>query len=96
MKVSWLIKLKEFIARHSKKPWACFSTNGPDEDGGLEFHIAYNNAFIKKVEAYGIKGVTPEETLQIFFFKLRMAPDDDPVNPEATPNLSNEANHFVR
>jgi hypothetical protein len=49
----------------------------------------------------GMSGTTPEETIQMFFLQMRMIPEtmldqEDTVNPEATPNLTNEANQLIR
>src|SRR5271155_2600240 len=103
MKQSWLISLKEKIAGYSKTPWAVFETEGPDSEGRLGFSIAWNPAFVRNLEKLGMAGQTEEETIQLFFLQLRMIPDsmspDDPtanVNPEATPNLTDEANKLVR
>lgn len=101
MKRSWLIQLKELLARRSKKPWACFETTGPDKDGRVGFSISYNEAFIKNLSDLGMSGTTPEETVQLFFLQMRMVPEammdqEDTVNPEATPNLTNEANQLIR
>lgn len=101
MKRSWLIQIKELLARRSKKPWACFETTGPDKDGRVGFSISYNDAFIKNMANLGMSGTTPEETVQLFFLQMRMIPEsmmdqEDTVNPEATPNLTNEANQLIR
>lgn len=100
MKRSWLIKIEEFFKRKSKKPWACFETDGPDSHGKVSFSISYNSAFVKNLEALGWEGTTPEETVQMFFLQIRMIPDefvsDDAINPEATPNLTNESNTLRR
>ena len=101
MKRSWLINFKEFLARRSKKPWACFETTGPNADGRVAFSISFNTAFARNLQNLGMGGTNDEETVQLFFMQLRMIPEDlvdqeDIVNPEDTPNLSNEANKFVR
>lgn len=101
MKRSWLIRLKELIARRSKKPWACFETSGPDKDGRVAFSISYNDAFALNLINLGMGASTYEETVQMFFLQLRMIPEElagteEAVNPEATPNLTNEANQFRR
>src|SRR5271163_4365076 len=103
MKQSWLISLKEKIAGYSKTPWAAFETTGPDKEGRLGFSIAWNPAFVRNLEQLGMAGQSEEETIQLFFLQLRMIPESmDPaaevetVNPEATPNLTDEANKFVR
>jgi hypothetical protein len=104
MKRSFLVALKELFSRGSKKPWACFETTGPDETGKLGFSISWNSAFTENLQKLGMAGQTDEETVQLFFLQLRMIPDalvpkedeTDVVNPEATPNLTSEANQFVR
>lgn len=101
MKRSWLIRAKEFLSRRSKQPWACFETTGPDKEGRVAFSIAYNDAFITNLSNMGMSGTTPEETIQMFFLQMRMIPEtmldqEDTVNPEATPNLTNEANQLIR
>lgn len=101
MKRSWLLQLKELIARRSKKPWACFETTGPDKDGRVGFSISYNDAFIQNLSNLGMSGTTPEETVQLFFLQMRMVPEnmmeaEQTVNPEAMPNLSSEAARFIR
>jgi|SRR5579859_3006847 len=103
MKQSWLVALKEKLSRRSKQPWACFETTGPDAAGKLGFSIAWNPAFTENLQKLGMAGQTDEETIQLFFLQLRMIPDSmNPdsevaaVNPEATPNLTDEANKFVR
>ncbi len=99
MKRSWLLKLKELISKRSPKPWAAFETIGPDANGRLPFTIYANPAFIKLLKDHGMGATTDEETLQLFFLQTRMVPEDfadDTVNPEGTPNLTNEANQFRR
>jgi|SRR5271163_1402606 len=103
MKQSWLVSLKEKIAAYSNKPWAVFETSGPDVTGKLGFAIAWNPAFVENLQKLGMAGQSDEETIQLFFLQLRMIPESmDPdatvetVNPEATPNLTDEANKFVR
>lgn len=99
MKRSLLLWLKEFISRKSKSPWACFETTGPDKHGRVAFSISYNQAFVENLSNMGMSGTTPEETVQMFFLQMRMIPEsmlgnEDTVNPDATPNLTNEANEF--
>jgi len=100
MKRSWLLTLKEFVSWRSKKPWACFETSGPTKEGRVEFSISANKAFIENLKTLGMGGTTDEETVQLFFLQMRMVPEDmvqeDAVSPEATPNLTHEANKFVR
>jgi len=100
MKRSWLIALKEAMSWNRKQPWACFETTGPSKDGRVEFSISANKAFIENLKALGMGGTTDEETVQMFFVQTRMIPEDlmgdDTVSPEATPNLTHEANKFVR
>lgn len=100
MKRSWLIAIKEFISRRSKKPWACFETTGPDRSGRVAFSISANKAFVEHLHSLGMGATTDEETLQMFFIQMRIVPEDllveDAVNPESTPNLTNEANQFRR
>lgn len=99
MKRSWLLRLKEWLAKRSKKPWATFETTGPDENGRLPFTIYANPAFINLLKKHGMGATTDEETLQLFFLQTRMVPEefeDDTINPEGTPNLTNEANQFRR
>ncbi len=101
MKRSWLLKLKELLSRKSKKPWACFETTGPDAEGRVAFSISFNDAFIQNLSDLGMSGTTPEETVQMFFLQMRMIPEsmmdqEDTVNPDATPNLTNEVNQLIR
>ena len=102
MKRSWLVWLRERLSRRSKQPWACFETTGPDPTGKLAFSISWNKAFVDNLQRLGMSGVSDEETIQMFFLQLRMLPDsmaernEDVVNPEATPNLTSEANQFRR
>lgn len=101
MKESLLVSLNEKLVSRSSKPWACFETEGVTDDGlGIAMH--WNKAFLKKLHSQGIQGNDDRETMQLFFLFMasRIAEatsnDGDAVNPEATPNLSNEANRFVR
>jgi len=103
MKRSWLVSIKEKIAQRSKNPWACFETSGPDESGRIGFSISWNPAFVRNLEKLGMGGATEEETIQLFFLQVRMIPDSmnpdaevEAINPEATPELTSEANKFVR
>lgn len=102
MKRSILITIKEFLAKRSNKPWACFETSGINKDGLVEFSINYNRAFVNHLKAYGLEATTDEELVQTFFVITRMTPaswedeESDSVNPTATPNLTNEANRFIR
>ena len=100
MKRSKLVALKEKLSAHSITPWACFETSGPDETGKLGFAISWNEAFTTNLQKLGMAGQTDEETIQMFFLQLRMLPEklmeDETINPEATPNLTSEANQFRR
>lgn len=88
------------MSARSKKPWACFETSGPTEDGHVGFSISFNTAFVDNLRAHGFEGMNDEEIVQMFFLSVRMVPEefalDDAINPAATPNLTNEANRFVR
>lgn len=100
MKKSTLINLKEKLESRSKNPWACFETEGITEEGlGVAMH--WNPAFIQHLHGLGIQGANDNETLQMFFLYMssRIAEGligEDVVNPDATPNLTSEANLFVR
>jgi len=101
MKDSFLVSLKQKLTSRSSTPWACFETEGITNDGvGIAMH--WNSAFIKKLHSQGIHGADDNETIQLFFLFMasRIADgiqtNDDVVNPEATPNLTNEANRFVK
>lgn len=102
MKHSFLSKLQEFIKKFSKKPWASFETTGPQSDGRLEFTISWNNAFIDVLKKAGYEGETEEEMVQLFYLSTQMLPEniidemEMGVNPDATPNLTNEANILRR
>lgn len=100
MKRSLFIIIKEFLAGFSSKPWACFETTGPDATGKLGFSISWNSAFTTNLQKLGMASQTDEETVQMFFLQLRMVPEslmeDGSVNPHATPELTNDANKFVR
>lgn len=101
MKKSTLISFKERLESGSKEPWACFETSGIDEEDGLEVSMHWNKAFIKHLTSLGIQGETPEETLQLFFLFMssRIAESvvgEDVINPTEMPNLTSEANSFVR
>jgi hypothetical protein len=101
MKRKFLIALQEKLVANSKDPWACFETTGPDPEGRLQFSISWNKAFISNLHAQGYQSMTDEETVQMFFLSTHMLPesmldDADTVNPEATPNLTNEANTLRR
>lgn len=101
MKRGILVSLQEVVKRFSKKPWGCIETTGPDDNGRVAFSISCNDAFIKNLKSKGFQGMTDEETVQLFFISMRMVPEDipeinDTINPASMPNLSNEANKFVR
>jgi hypothetical protein len=100
MKRSWLISIKEWLMSFSAKPWACIETSGANANGEVHFSISANKAFLEQQQRLGMAGQTDEETLQLFFLQLGLAAqgitDDDIVNPEATPQLSSEANVFRR
>lgn len=101
MKQSFLVKLKEWFSKWSKKPWAAFETAGPSRDGILEFSISWNPAFVSNLRQLGYDGNTDEEVVQLFFLSTRVLPEnllqpaaDNAVNPDAMPRLSSEANHL--
>jgi len=101
MKRSILIALKEKMMAFSKKPWGCFESTGPVDDGRVQFSISCNKAFVDNLKNKGFQGTTDEETVQLFFLSARIAPENmlninETINPSATPNLTNEANTFVR
>ena len=99
MKRKLLIIIQEFLMGFSKTPWACFETNGPTSDGRVGFSISWNEAFIKNLKSMGYEGIE-EEMVQMFFVSTQMIPesmdDSDTINPEAMPNLTNEANSIRR
>lgn len=96
MKQSWFVKFKEFFAKRSSKPWACFETDGPSADGRLEFSISWNTAFVEKLKQLGYTGGNEEELVHLFFLSTRVFPEnmmlEDTVNPDQMPHLSSEAN----
>ena len=101
MKESFLVSLNQKIVSRSTKPWACFETEGVSEEGlGISMH--WNKAFINKLHEQGIHGEDDNQTMQMFFLFMASRVADgindnqDVVNPDATPNLTNEANRFVR
>lgn len=102
MKQSFFIKISTFFSKMSKKPWACFETPGAKASGILEFSISWNDAFIEKLKEQGYVADSEEEMVQMFFLSTRVLPenlmvgDSDAVNPEAMPDLSNEANFLRR
>lgn len=100
---SLLINLKEKLVSRSSKPWACFETSGLSEEGlGISMH--WNSSFIKHLHSQGISGSNDNETIQLFFLfmsgkiaeSINAASDDGQINPDATPNLTSEANRFIR
>lgn len=99
MKRSIFLAFKEKLSNFSKKPWGCFETTGPTADGKIEFSISCNKAFLDNLKNSGFQGITDEETVQNFFLFARMAPEgllnENSVNPESHPNLTNEANRFI-
>lgn len=104
MKRSLLISLKEKLSSRSTKPWACFETSGPADDGRIAFSISCNDAFVKNLHKFGYQGITDEETVQNFFLAARIIPEEllnsateGSVNPSGgTPHLTDEANRFVK
>lgn len=94
MKSSLLVRFKEFIAGFSKKPWACFETTGPAEDGSVGFMISCNKAFITQLQRLGYTGINDEETAQIFFMSIQTSPAD--INPAELPLLSTDSNIIKR
>lgn len=105
MKKSKLISLKELISSKSKQPWACFETCGvvsQEGEKGMPIGMYWNDSFIQHLSSIGIQGQTDQETLQMFFLYMASQVAEtfseavgNVVNPEATPNLSSEANTFV-
>lgn len=102
MESSNLVKLMELMKSKSKKPWACFETDGFSEDG-LGVAMRWNPAFIEHLHAVGIQGATDQETVQLFFLFMAsrisdgVGGEEDVVNPSGgTPSLTSEANRFVR
>jgi hypothetical protein len=100
MKRSFLIIAKELSEKFSNKPWGCFETSGVTKEGIIEFSISYNKALVENLRNYGLEGTTDEELVQTFFLMSRMVPksweeDEEAINPQATPHLTNEANRFV-
>lgn len=101
MKSKFLIWLQEKLSAKSKTPWACFETEGMDADGRIGWTMTWNKAFIKHLNSRGFQGLTDEESVQQFFMLNQMLPEElanqvDTVNPEAMPNLTNEANTLRR
>lgn len=101
MKRKFLISMQEKLSANSKEPWGCFETTGPDDEGRVGFAISWNKAFITTLHKAGFHGVSEEETVQMFFLSARMLPEEmadqiDTINPAGTPDLTNEANRFVR
>lgn len=99
MKRSLLTKFQELIHKRSKKPWASLETSGPTPEGRVEFTMSWNDAFIDILKRAGYDGKTEEEMVQLFYLSTQMIPEsllDDVINPDATPNLTNEANILRR
>jgi hypothetical protein len=99
MKGSLIIKLKELISGRSKKPWANIECNGFNDDMGIGFSMSWNQAFIRNLEERGFQGIDENETVNNFmlFCGAQMVNDrQDEINPDATPNLTSEANTFRR
>jgi hypothetical protein len=102
MKSSFLVSLKEKLASKSSTPWACFETDGISPQG-LGISMRWNEAFIEHLHSQGIAGSNDNETIQLFFLfmsgkiaeSIDGASDDGQINPQATPNLTSEANRFV-
>ena len=94
MKSSLLVRLKEFIAGFSKRPWACFETAGPTDDGSVGFRISCNKAFITQLQRMGYTGINDEETAQIFFMSIQTGTTD--INPAELPLLSTDSNVIKR
>lgn len=96
MKRSFLVALKELFVRKSSTPWAAIEFNGVQE-GAVAFSMSWNEAFIRNLDSVGFTGINQEETVQNFLLYIaNMQAVQDVVNPEGTPNLSNEANTLRR
>ena len=86
-------------ARFSKKPYARMTVLDIEKEGRVKFKTDCNAAFITYLEKLGFEG-TNEEMINLFFFAMRMAPEDaiDPIEKppvaDATPELSSN-NHWV-
>ena len=101
MKSSKLIVLAEALKSKSANPWACFETDGFSQEG-LGIAMRWNSAFIKHLHEHGIQGANDQETLQLFFLFMSsqvasgVGGEEDVIAPAATPNLTSEANQFIR
>lgn len=101
MKSKFLIWVQEKLSARSKTPWACFETEGMDATCRIGWTMNWNKAFIDHLNSKGFQGLSDEETVQQFFMFSQMLPEElahqaDTVNPDATPNLTNEANTLRR
>lgn len=93
-----IIKFAELIHSKSDKPWACFETEGITNQG-IGVKMFWNDAFIKHIGSMGIVAATEQEMLQLFFLFMAaqvsgVKPDDEMVQPDATPELSSPNNTF--
>lgn len=100
MKKSTLLTIQDKLKSKSKQPWAAFETDGFSDDG-VGIGMFWNSAFISHLHANGVQGATDEETMQLFFLFMasRVAESvvgENTVSAENTPNLTNEANAFIR
>lgn len=101
MKRNIILSIQDFLRKRSKRPWACFETDGFSKEG-LGIRMYWNKAFIKGLHEHGIQATSDQETVQMMFLYISSQVTGftvggaEIVNPEATPQLTNEANTFIK
>jgi hypothetical protein len=84
-----------------ESPWACFEVVGFEKDGRIKVEFNWNPAFIQKLNALGFQAESEEDTVQLFFYTSQMKPtslgdsEDESVQSDSHPNLSNNSNRMV-
>lgn len=84
-----------------ESPWACFEVVGFEKDGRIKVEFNWNQPFIQKLNTLGFQAESEEDTVQLFFYTSQMKPtslgdsEDESVQSESHPNLSNNSNRMV-
>jgi len=91
----WLLDKSQ---RGSKVPFGGYFTTGIAADGQAPIQFVWNRAFIENIRAAGYSCETEEEMVELFYVAVRPTPqydvEEEPVNSEEHPMLSNDGNYF--
>lgn len=85
----------------SKKPWAKLEIVDIEEDGQLKLKYSHNEAFIQYLKSIKWDEGPEDDMVQSYLLSLGVMAaiaegNDNMINPDSHPELTNDANKFIR